>query len=112
MANIATPAIEIRTPIPISTDFVIPVRVFEDAAKRKRKDISGETIKLLVLNPGVATAASAHSYTATATSAAAGQAYFTLNKDNHATTGIANAQVHVDDVLRARFKIEFVTKYS
>ncbi len=110
--SIAEPPIDIRKPIAIGTSETIRVEVYADSPPRTPQSLSGKAVTVLILNPGVTAVSAAKSYTVTATSSSLGQGTITLTGGSHTTTGIANAHLYVDGMLRGRYRWEFVAKYT
>lgn len=110
--SIARGPVKIPDPIPISTNFVFPVRVYSDRPPRTQASITGKVVTVYIRNPGIVSAASAVAYTVTATSASIGQGTITLTGASHTTTGTADVQIHVDGLLRERYQVEFVEVFS
>lgn len=101
----------ISTPIPVLTDFIVPVQLV--GAYQQPVSFVGRTVNAYVLNPGVTPVSAAVSYTVSGTSASVPSlGAFTLSGASHASTGIADIQIHVDGLLRGRYRWEFVAKYS
>ncbi len=73
-----------------------------------RANITGQVITLLIADPGGTT----YSYTATHDDEDEGECHFVLTAGNHAATGSASAQVHIDGIPKGEFTFTFRAKLT
>jgi hypothetical protein len=86
----------------------INIVIYSDSDRQTRKDITGETIQLLVKDLG----GTLRTYTATIDSAADGEAHAQLNSLNHTTAGAADAELVEDGVPIESYSLTFQEKLS
>lgn len=94
-------------PLFTNTAHRVELVFWSDAAMKTRKDISGETI-LVLIEDGVAV----RSYTATIDVGADGEAHIDLTATDHDDAGTVDCQVHEDGVPKSQFTLTFRTKMS
>ena len=104
----ATAAINIPAPLFTSTNHRIDCIVEDSTTSSGRHDITGEVIKLLIVDPGGTT----RSYTLTHGTEAEGEGYFTLTGSQHTTVGSANAQIQIDAIPKGEYTLTFREKLS
>jgi len=99
----ATAAINVPMPLFTSTDHRIDCVVEDSTTDSGRHDITGEVIKLLIVDPGGTT----YSYTLTHGTEAEGEGYFTLTGSNHTTAGSASSQIQIDGIPKGEYTLTF-----
>lgn len=96
-------AVAIHSPMFVSSNHRIDLRVWADEAKRVPLDVTGDTIVLRFKDAAALTKEYAATLIVPSTTEASGQAYFTLTGASHSTAGAWEAQVQINAVPKEQF---------
>ena len=104
--GVANPT-QIKDPVPVNTAARIDIDVFSDRNLTTRKDITGKTVTVWILDPSV----DWDMYTATHDVELTGDCHITLTAGNHATVGDAELRVEVDgELCYPRYTMTFIAE--